>query len=141
MTAIANDFWQEQADEPELRIDGKVDPQAEDRYWQTVYWAQANARAELDYEDYAPAYCVGYCGFAQYGGAFDDAEKSLIANWVRIKGDSRLTLDQAMHAIRAAWDHAAGNEIEEADGAELVDIGTLANAHAAGRGQRDYAAA
>ena len=128
MTAIANDFWQEQADEPQLSIDGKVDPHSEDNYWQAVYWAQSYVRSELDYEDYAPAYCVGYCGYAQYGGSFDDAEKSLCANWVRIKGDSRLTIDEAMQAIRAAWDHAA----------DLVDVGTLANAHAA---RRDFATA
>ena len=87
-------------------------------------------RAELDYEDYAPAYCVGYCGFAQYGGAFEDADKSLCANWVRIKGDSRLSIDEAMQAIRAAWDHAAGNDSHDVDEA-LIDVGTLANARVA----------
>jgi hypothetical protein len=50
---------------------------------------------------------VGYIGFAQYGGTFEDAEKSLIANWVRIKGDSCLTVDEAIQAIRAAWHHAS----------------------------------
>jgi hypothetical protein len=50
---------------------------------------------------------VGYAGFAQYGGSFEEAEKSLVANWVRIKGDSRLPYEQACQAIRAAWDRAA----------------------------------
>jgi hypothetical protein len=68
------------------------------------YWQAAHARA--DYEDYAPAYCVGAIGYAQYGGTFEDAEKSLWANWERIKGDSRLTLDQAREAMRAAWRRA-----------------------------------
>ena len=107
MTAIAQDFWQEQADDPEVRIDGRVRPELEDAYWQSVYWAQPHYRAECSYEDYAPAYCAGYIGFAQYGGCYEDAEKSLCANWLRIKGDSRLSLDEALQAIRAAWDHAA----------------------------------
>ncbi|MGV3570760.1 MAG: hypothetical protein ACO1PB_09175 [Ramlibacter sp.] len=106
MTANAQDFWQEQADEPEVRIDARIDPEVEDAYWQSVYWSQPYYRADCGYDDYAPAYCVGYIGYAQYGGRFAEAEKCLCANWIRIKGDSRLTLDEAMAAIRAAWDHA-----------------------------------
>lgn len=116
MTAIAaQDFWQEQEDDPEVRIDGRVRPAQEDAYWQRVYWAQPYHRADYGYDDYAPAYCVGYIGYAQYGGCFEDAEKSLCANWVRIKGDSRLEIDVAMQAIRAAWDHAALAPAERED--------------------------
>ena len=50
---------------------------------------------------------MGYIGYAQYRGSYDDAEKSLLANWCRIKGDSHLTLDEARLAIRAAWDRVA----------------------------------
>jgi hypothetical protein len=125
MTAIAQqDFWQEQADEPVIRIDGRVDPETHDAYWQAAFWAEAYYRDDCTYEDYAPAYCVGYCGHAQYGGDFDDAEKSLCANWVRIKGDSRLTFEEAMQAIRAAWDHAA--TIDDAMAGESVGAGVLA---------------
>lgn len=112
MTGIAQDFWQEQADEPEVRIEGPMDPQVEDAYWQSVYWSQPYYRSAYSYEDYAPAYCVGYIGYAQYGGRFEDAEKCLCANWVRIKGDSRLALDEALLAIRAAWDHAERGQVE-----------------------------
>ena len=113
MTAIAQDFWQEQEDDPEVRIDGRIRPELEDAYWQSVYWAQPHYRADLSYEDYAPAYCVGYIGCAQYGGCYEDAEKSLCANWMRIKGDSRLVLEEALQAIRAAWEHAANAQVEE----------------------------
>lgn len=129
MTAIAQDFWQEQADEPEVRIDGRIDPALEDAYWESVYWAQPYYRGEYGYEDYAPAYCVGYIGYAQYGGSFADAEKSLCANWLRLKGDSRLTLDEALQAIRAAWQHAAQEqlpaEVEEDEDA-LVEAAFVA---------------
>lgn len=123
MTAIAQDFWQEQADEPEACIDTRIDPQVEDAYWASVYWSQPHYRAELGYDDYAPAYCVGYIGQAQYGGRFEDSEKCLCANWIRIKGDSRLTLEDAMQAIRAAWDHAEQGQVSvDEEDAELVQM-------------------
>jgi hypothetical protein len=142
MSAIAQDFWQEQADEPEIRIDGRVRPDAEDAYWQSVYWAQPYFRPGLSYEDYAPAYCVGYIGYGQYGGCYEDAEKSLCANWLRIKGDSRLSLDDALLAIRAAWDHAsiAPVEVEEEDAEELESAGFFGSQRTAAN-QPAYAAA
>jgi hypothetical protein len=82
------------------------DARAQDAYWAEAYRHGNYCRSGLDYEDYAPAYCVGYIGRVQYGGDFADAEKSLLANWLRIKGDSRLGLDEARMAIRAAWDRA-----------------------------------
>lgn len=81
--------------------------QQEDAYWQRAFWQERYYREQFDYEDYAPAYCVGYAGCAQYGGEFADVERSLCANWERIKGDSRLGLADAMPAIRAAWDRVA----------------------------------
>ena len=87
-----------------------VDVAREDAFWREAHRRAKYSRAALDYEDYAPAYCVGYTGFAQYGGCFEDSEKSLCANWVRIKGDSRLSYEQALPAIRAAWDRAARAE-------------------------------
>lgn len=106
MTAIAQGDWADQADEPQVELDSRVDATREDAYWQSVYWGEPYYRRDREYDDYAPAFCVGYIGFAQYGGTFDDAEKSLCANWFRIKGDSRLELDEALWAIRAAWLHA-----------------------------------
>jgi hypothetical protein len=83
-----------------------VDAHQEDAYWSRHYWRERYYRPDCEYEDYAPAYCAGYVGWAQYGGSYDEAEKSLCANWERIKGDSRLSLDEARLAMRAAWDHA-----------------------------------
>jgi len=84
-----------------------VDAAHEDAYWRCAFWYERYYSRGLDYEDYAPAYCAGYIGYAQYGGEYDDAEASLWANWERIKGDSRLLPDDARHAMRAAWDRMA----------------------------------
>jgi hypothetical protein len=80
---------------------------AEESFWQTAYSREHYYSPRLEFEDYAPAYCVGCIGCLQYGGSFEEAEKSLWANWERIKGDSRLTPEQARHAMRAAWDRLA----------------------------------
>jgi hypothetical protein len=88
-------------------VAGRVDAREEDAYWERSYWREVYYRRGLDYEDYAPAYCVGYIGYAQYGGAFEDAETWLCANWIRIKGDSRLGLDEARLAMRSAWERLA----------------------------------
>lgn len=135
MTATAQACWREQEDDPQVCIDGRVRPELEDAYWQSVYWAQPHFRAGYCYEDYAPAYCVGYIGYAQYGGSFDEAEKSLCANWLRIKGDSRLDLQEALQAIRAAWDHAAIAPLpeEQEEGEELVPEELLAGRGAPAR--------
>lgn len=133
MTATPNtDFWQEQADDPDLRIDHRIDPMVHEAYWQSVFWGEPYYRRDRDFEDYAPAYCVGYIGYAQYGGRYDDAEKSLCANWLRIKGASRLELDEALQAIRAAWDHAeqAGRAAESVQEEEDLPQVTLRKAPA-----------
>ena len=86
---------------------GLADARREDEYWQRAFWLERYYSRGLDYEDYAPAYCVGYIGYAQYGGDYHDAEKSLCANWERIKGGSRLSHDAALLAMRAAWNRMA----------------------------------
>jgi hypothetical protein len=105
MAANQQDTWS--LDEDDVVTASLEDAQAHDAYWAKAHSRENYFRAGLDYEDYASAYCAGYIGQAQYGGDFDEAEKSLISNWVRIKGDSRLSLDEARMAMRAAWDRAA----------------------------------
>jgi hypothetical protein len=90
-------------DERDLALATRVDVNAQDADWQSTYTSEACVRPGYDYEDYAPAFCVGTIGRMQYGGSYEDAEKSLCANWERIKGDSRLPLADARLAMRAAW--------------------------------------
>lgn len=105
MRATAPDL--EEPSNPTAAVSSRVDAREEDAYWERCYWREGYYQPGLDYEDYAPAYCVGYIGYAQYGGAFEDAETWLCANWMRIKGDSRLNLDEARLAMRSAWERLA----------------------------------
>ena len=107
MPAAARQFEDSDIDQP-LGVLSYARAGQEDGHWERAHRREPYFKQGLDYEDYAPAYCVGYIGHAQYGGRFEDAETSLCANWVRIKGDSRLSLDEALQAIRAAWDRMAG---------------------------------
>jgi hypothetical protein len=109
------DFEQRDLDERARSISA-FDARHEDRYWERTYWQERYYDPDRDYEDYAPAYCVGYIGFVQYGGDFQDAERSLCANWERIKSDSRLLLEEALPAIRAAWIRMEREQAEPAIG-------------------------
>lgn len=80
--------------------------QQEEDYWSSAFLSEPYRLQDRDYEDYAPAYFVGYCGQVQYGGEFSEAERSLCSNWVRIKGDSRLNWEDARPAVMAAWQRA-----------------------------------
>ena len=104
------------ASEPQDTALRRYSAQAEDLFWSGNYWREPYFRADCDYEDYAPAYCVGYSGCAQYGGSFADSETSLRANFIRIKGDSRLSWEDAIEPIRAAWQRI------EAGGAVAADM-------------------
>ena len=113
MPATKHSFDDQGAIDPAAAV-GRVNAQEEDAYWRRSFWRERYYSAGLDYEDYAPAYCVGYIGYAQYGGEYDDAERSLWANWERIKGDSRLSVHEAGLAMRAAWDRMAGRRLHAA---------------------------
>jgi hypothetical protein len=113
--------------------------QEEDAYWEGAFWQERYYRWDLDYEDYAPAYCVGYAGCAQYGGDFAQAQVSLCANWERIRGDSRLTLEEALPAIRAAWDHMASRR-ERRERPAMNDASFAAATAPAGEARHEDAA-
>ncbi|MEO7391226.1 MAG: hypothetical protein ABIU58_03565 [Ramlibacter sp.] len=114
MPGAAQEFDDADLDGP-LALLSRAEAREEDEHWSRAHRREAYYQPHLDYEDYAAAYCVGYIGYAQYGGTFEDAEKSLYANWVRIKGGSRLGPDQALPAIRAAWDRLARRAAEDQD--------------------------
>ena len=81
-----------------------VNPTAEDSYWRDNYTKASGYKKDYTYDDYAPAYRLGYNGWSRYGGAFDQSEGRLSSEWESIKGQSRLSWTEARQATRAAWD-------------------------------------
>jgi hypothetical protein len=67
----------------------------------------------------------------------------LCANWLRIKGDSRLTLQEALQAMHAAWHHAEQGRLADEDEEEetTADEALLAASSQGARHQPAYAAA
>ena len=80
-----------------------VNPTAEDTYWRDNYTKTPGYKADYTYDDYAPAYALGYNNARRFP-SYDLAEPHMADEWDRVKGHSRLSWEQAKAASRAAWD-------------------------------------
>jgi hypothetical protein len=84
----------------------KIDPTAENAYWEKNYRNEPYYENGHEYSDYEPAYRTGYSSYAKYGGSgrrFEDVESDLARDYEAGKGKSRLGWEKAKHATRAAW--------------------------------------
>ena len=84
-----------------------VDPKAEELHWRDACRDRPYYDSALGYDDYRPAYELGYRTRAALPEAtFDQAERRISQDWAMAKGESRLTWEQAKLAARDAWDRA-----------------------------------
>ena len=83
-----------------------VNPTAEDAYWRSSYNRESYYEPGRSYDDYAPAYELGWSSRAGRNDSFDTIEPSLADEWATRRGNSTLDWPQARHASRAAWDRA-----------------------------------
>ncbi len=82
-----------------------VNPTAENAYWRDAYLSEPYFEEGYIFEDYDPAYQLGYARYHLYRGqTFDDAETDLKDEWQESKGDSQLSWEQAKQAAKAGWD-------------------------------------
>ena len=81
-----------------------INPTAEDAYWRHAFKEEPYYKPELSYDDYSPAYRVGYTGPLRREGSFESLEEALHNDWDRVKGRSRLCWDEARLATQAAWE-------------------------------------
>jgi hypothetical protein len=88
-----------------------INPTAEDAHWQQSFRAEPYYRAGLGYDDYGPAYRVGYTAPLRRSGDLSDLEADLRLDWERVKGRSRLTWSEARDAIQAAWSRVTAGEL------------------------------
>lgn len=78
-----------------------VFPEEEDRRWRGLHGTLPYHSAGLTYEDYRPAYALGHT-LRRSGDVFERSEDALQRSWERVKGASRLTWEEARHAVRDA---------------------------------------
>ena len=82
-----------------------VDP-TEDNHWRENYKNRPYASGgDRDYDDYEPAYRLGYNAYDARKSDYDDStETALAGEYDRRRGDSRLDWDDAKHAVRDAYE-------------------------------------
>lgn len=83
-----------------------INPTAEEAYWRDQYTKEPYYQVGRGYEDYAPAYRLGYLGRSNASGSFDDAHDNLSASWTSQRERSTLSWQEAQVASRAAWQRA-----------------------------------
>ena len=78
-------------------------------YWREHHAKQPYADKNLSFEHYAPAYRTGHEGAAKYAGKkFEEIEDDLALDYEKHLGGSGLPWDQALPAVKAAWDRLGG---------------------------------
>lgn len=83
-----------------------VSPQEFGRYWKREYRNTRYFHVDRNWDDYAPAYRLGFHARDRYRGhRFDQIEGRIEAQWLRHAGASRLTWAEAREAARDAWYH------------------------------------
>lgn len=88
-------------------IANRINPEEEDRYWQTTYSSRSYVSPGSTYDDYGPAYKLGYERYPEYHGrSFDEVEPEFQRDWGTNRGSSRLDWGDAKHATRDAFDRA-----------------------------------
>lgn len=98
-------------------VAGTVDHEREDAYWREAHTREPYYNPDRSYDDYAPAYRLGWSSRARYDhGTFDTYEPAFRSDWDNVKGESRLQWEEARHAARAGWDRLEGGMSEDADG-------------------------
>jgi hypothetical protein len=86
-------------------VPAQVDPANEELYWREHFASEPYYDANFSFEDYLPAWRVGWEGRGRHAGRkFDDIEQDLKAEFHWNRGESRLLWDQARAAARAAFE-------------------------------------
>jgi uncharacterized protein (TIGR02284 family) len=102
-------------------------PEGEIEYWREAHAREPYYEDGRHFEDYSPAYEIGWTGYCAYGGEFDTADRVMAADWDVRKGVSSLSWEQARAASRAAWQRAHNAREFTTDGSAKTEevIATL----------------
>jgi len=99
-----------------------VNPTAEEAYWREAYSDEPYYEKGRRYEDYHPAYALGWESVGLYDGPFDVAEPRLLAEWDKGRTPSSLEWGQARPAVQAAYERAGRIHRETDRRSDVVDV-------------------
>ena len=81
-----------------------INPTAEDAYWRENHRNEPYYEGSRRYEEYRPAYALGWSSAASYPGEFDAYDAEMQTRWPNERGSSTLDWETARGPARAAWD-------------------------------------
>ena len=102
-----------------------IKPTLEDAYWRENYHREPYYEKDLSYDDYGPAYRMGWSARNGHSGSFDEVETRLQNDWDSQRETSSLTWSQARAASLAAWNRAS-YQTQGSDGTQGAWADTIA---------------
>ena len=96
-----------------------VNPTAEDVYWRDIYQREPYYVHGRTYDQYRPAYELGWSSVGRYEGDFDTVEPRLADDWRARHADQGLAWTDVRPATRAAWERAS--RVHAIDNDDVVD--------------------
>ncbi|MBC7979039.1 MAG: hypothetical protein H7Y36_00580, partial [Armatimonadetes bacterium] len=93
-----------------------IDPTEQANYWRENHSNQVWASNDKSYDDFEPAYRMGYETAALRRSRWDDSGDKLENEWEEFKGDSKLKWHEAKDAVRAGWHRVENRLPGDADG-------------------------
>ena len=89
-----------------------VNPTAEDAYWRDAYREQPYYETGRTYDQYHPAYALGWSAVDTYTGRFEEFEPQLQDRWNTERGASTLDWNAARTPVYAAWERAQAHNAD-----------------------------
>jgi hypothetical protein len=91
-----------------------INPTTENSYWEENYSSRPYVREDAAFDDYRPAYQLGWESRKRLAGRrFEEVESDLGRDWDKFKGESRLKWDEAKHATRDAWERVGNSDVPD----------------------------
>ncbi len=102
-----------------------VNPTAEDAYWRESYQREPYYESGRTYDEYRPAYELGWSSAHRHEGDFAAAEPSLSRDWGAARGTSTMEWEHARPATQAAWERARRNTASNASTPPITTNGAV----------------
>jgi hypothetical protein len=91
-----------------------INPTTEHAYWKENYASRPYVREDAAFDDYKPAYQLGWESRQRLAGRrFEEVESDLGRDWDKFKGKSRLEWDEARQATRDAWERLGSSDVPD----------------------------